>query len=567
MNNNKIFIGVAWPYVNGDIHVGHLAGYMIPCDIFARFSRLKGYDTLMVSGTDCHGTPITIAADKKGVTPQEIIQEYDPKVRELIKLYNVSYDLFTSTTTENHKNVTQEVFLNLLQNGYIIKKRSEQYYSADENKFLPDRYVEGECSYCHAQEQRGDQCESCGRSLEVGELLNPYSKLSKSAVTLKETEHYFIDYEKLQNEILHFVESSEGWRTWVKNETVGFIKEGLRERAITRDIDWGVAVPHDRISADQQLENGETKRFYVWFDAVIGYLSAAIEWANQKPEERDWKAFWINPNSKHYYFLGKDNLTFHTIFWPGQIIGQKKGYNLPYFPAVNQFLNLEGKKFSKSRGVIIDSVSVGKYFGTDTVRFYIASIMPESKDANWKWSEFKDTVNSELNGNIGNFINRTLVFYKNKLNSTIHNENIQLDKAIIEESKTAFHEITTHLEKCEFVQALNRILKFSKFGNQYFDYQKPWMSIKEDPSQCEQTIYNCLQIVYSLATMLKPFMPDASERLEMLLGIKGSNGIIGEDHYCFGQLDLNALRIANEITPLFKRIEDIDIDTYRSVSQ
>ncbi len=559
-DTKKIFIGVAWPYVNGDIHVGHLAGYLVPCDIFARFSRLSGRETLMVSGTDCHGTPITIAADKKGVSPQDIINEYDPRVRELISLYNVSYDLFTSTVTQNHKEVTQEVFLNLLKNGFILKKTSDQYYSEEEKKFLPDRYVEGECPHCHAKEQRSDQCENCGRTLGLGELINPISKLTSSSVTLKETEHYFIDLPKLQSELKDYVDKSMGWRTWVKNETLGWLTEGLEQRAITRDIDWGVEIPIDRIPNESLINGVETKKFYVWFDAVIGYLSAAVEWS--KANNRNVDDFWKNPECLHYYFMGKDNLTFHTIFWPGQIIGQRQNYNLPYFPSVNQNLNLEGQRFSKSRGVHIDAKEVGKYFGVDNVRFYIASIMPESKDSNWKWSEFRETVNSGLNGNIGNFINRTLVFFNNKLELKISVNNTVLDDELKQQTEETFKEVSAFLEKCEFVNALNRILKYSQFGNQYFDKQKPWVSIKEDKAVSEKTIYNCLQVVYSLKTLLTPFVPNAMKELDELLGLNEFNTEVGVNKYNFVKLDVSKLKIEKVIKPLFKKVEETDTETF-----
>lgn len=557
--NKKIFIGVAWPYVNGDIHVGHLAGYLLPCDIFARWSRLRGYKTLMVSGTDCHGTPITVAADKKGVTPQEIVEEYDPKVRELIKLYGTSYNLFTSTTTINHKKVTQEVFVNLLNNGFIFKQKSEQYYSETENKFLPDRYVEGECPYCHVKDQRADQCENCGRSLGMGELINPKSKLTGSEVILKETEHYFLDYPKLQQELNTYVKQSTNWRTWVRNETLGWLEEGLQPRAITRDLDWGVEIPLDQIPDNLKLDGAQHKRFYVWFDAVIGYLSAAIEWAASTGE--DWREFWINPQAQHYYFMGKDNLTFHTLFWPGQIIGQQKNYNLPSFPSVNQFLNLEGKKFSKSRGVHIDSIKVAEHFGVDLVRFYISSILPESKDANWKWDDFRDTINSELCGNFGNFVHRTLIFYKNKLDTHITSE-VQLDLEVQKEIQETFSEVNAHQEKCEQVAALNRIMKLSKFGNQYFDQKKPWVALKDNKEESEMTIYNCLQIVYSLTVLLSPYIPMSMEKLDSVLGIQELFPEVTVDKHNFKQLDITKLHLSETIEPLFRKIEQEEIESF-----
>lgn len=568
MNNiKKIFIGVAWPYVNGDIHIGHLAGYLIPCDIFARYCRLKGYKTLMVSGSDCYGTPITVEADKRGISPQELVNEYAPKVQNLIKLYGITYDLFTSTTTENHKKVSQEVFLNLLNNGYIIKQKSLQYFSESENKFLPDRYVEGECPYCHSKDQRADQCEVCGRTLGLGELINPKSKLTGSEVILKETEHYFIDFPKLQEEISDFVKKSTHWREWVQKETLGWLNEGLQPRAITRDIDWGVEIPVDQIPEELQIEGVESKRFYVWFEAVIGYLSAAIEWSNNQKEgsNQAWEDFWKDPECKHYYIMGKDSLAFHTIFWPGQLIGQRKDYNLPYFPAVNQFLNLEGKKFSKSRKVHIDSIKVGEYFGTDYVRFYITSVLPESKDSNWKWDDFQSTINNELVGNLGNFIHRTLVFYNNKLRVTSSVLREELDPIVEKESREVFQDVSAHLEKCEFVAALNRVLKYSKFGNQYFDQNKPWVTLKENREECEKSIFNCLQIVYSLSVLLKPFVPIAADKLAKLLGVAETKPEAGADQFKFDNFSFSKVNISETIEPVFRKIEEGEIEEFEKV--
>ncbi len=545
----KIFIGVAWPYVNGDLHVGHLAGYLIPADIFSRYCRLKGYQTLMVSGTDCHGTPITVEADKKGVTPQEIVNEYTPKVLELIKTYHTTYDLFTSTTTENHQQITQEFFLNLLKNGYILKQKTLQYYSEKENRFLPDRYVEGECSFCRAQDQRGDQCESCGRTLDPGDLINPRSKLTKNPVILKETEHYFLDYAKLQRQIENFVQNSTHWREWVYQETIGFLKEGLKPRAITRDIDWGVPLPKEKIPHNLLIENPDQKRFYVWFEAVIGYFSASVEWA--KINHKNWEDFWLDPQARHYYFMGKDNLIFHTIFWPAQLMGQEKGYNLPYFPAVNHFLLYEGRKFSKSRGIVLDSLEIARNYGPDYVRFYITSILPETKDADFKWQEFKDTINNELVDKVGNFLHRVLVFYQNKLNQKIkHNE---LDNEILQKTEEVFQKSSEFLEKCQLVNNFNLIMDYVKFANQYLDKHRPWEILDQDHKTAEKIIYNALQMIYALRILFWPIIPLSMEKLNEKLGLEKIKPQEGKNLYQFEKLDEKKIKL-NNLEPLFSKI-------------
>ncbi len=571
----KIFIGVAWPYVNGDIHVGHLAGYLVPCDIFARFSRASGKKVLMVSGTDCHGTPITVEADKRKISPQELVSEYDPKVRELINLYGTSYDLFTATTTENHKKITQEFFLNLLKNGYIIKKKSEQYFSEEEQKFLPDRYVEGICPYCKSPDQRADQCENCGRTLNFGELIEPHSKLTKSKVSFRQTEHYYIDFPKLSEKIKNFTSSQKHWREWIHKETLGWLKEGIDPRPITRDIDWGIEIPDSEIPDEMKLQNSKSKRFYVWFEAVIGYFSASVEWSEKIQNSKNkiqreiaseknflsnisisWKDFWQDESCKHYYFMGKDNLAFHTIFWPGQLLGQEKNLNLPYFPCVSQNLNLEGEKFSKSRGVYLDAKKVGEFFGVDLIRFYISSIFPENRDANWKWLDFQSTINNELVGNIGNFIHRTVTFLKNKLDGEISKENQILDSEVLKRSKEVFEKVSKSLEFCKFPESISEILTFSKFGNQFFDSNAPWKLVKENRNLCEKTLFNSLQIVVNLAKLLYPFVPNSANKILENLNLPKIETFSEEKIFEFQILDFSEIQISENIVPIFSKVED-----------
>ncbi|MCS7200706.1 MAG: methionine--tRNA ligase [Patescibacteria group bacterium] len=542
----KAFIGVAWPYVNGDLHVGHLAGYLIPADIFSRYLRLKGYKVLMVSGTDCHGTPITFEADRRGIVPQELVDEYTPRILELIRTYRASYDLFTSTTTENHKRISQEFFLNLLRNGYLIRRKTIQYFSPQENRFLPDRYVEGKCSYCYAEKQRADQCEICGRTLEPGELIEPYSRLSQTKLILKETEHYALDLKKLQPRIEEFVRASSHWREWVYRETIGFLREGLKERTITRDLDWGIDLPIDRIPLEQRIEDINNKRLYVWFEAVIGYFSASVEWANISGNR--WEDFWLDPDCKHYYFMGKDNLIFHTIFWPAELLGQHQGYNLPYFPAVNNFLLLEGQKFSKSRGVHLDSLVVANEYGVDNVRYYITSILPEHHDTNFKFSELKETVNNELVNKVGNLIHRTLVFYRDKLEQEVGN---QLDDKVIKKLEETFKSYDSSLERVEMVLALRNILELVNFANQYFDLERPWQLIVDNPRRCRMVINSLLQVISNLKVMLWPIIPQTMENLSQILGLP----IKTKEDY--NQLKVNIykkIKLNNTPSPLFQKI-------------
>lgn len=617
-NSKKILIGVAWPYVNGDLHPGHIAGCYLPSDIFARFQRLAGNEVLMVSGSDCFGTPITIQADKEGVKPKDIVEKYSPRVTDLLtKTYNISFDSYTKTDSELHKYITQRFFLNLLKEGKIINKKTVQYYSEVDKKFLPDRYVEGECPHCHAKEQRGDQCESCGRSLGVGELINPYAKLTKNPVTLKETEHYFVDLGLFKKELHQYIDSKkDSWRPWVWQESNAWVEE-LQDRAITRDIDWGVEIPIDEIPQDKRIEGSENKRFYVWFDAVIGYFSEGIKWRiltdhvdvdiNSKESVKDFlesekgskfieeflTKFWNTKDEslEHYYFVGKDNLFFHTLWWQSLLLGQGKNWNISSLKLannvpVNQFLNLEGHKFSKSRGIYIDSTKLVEKFGLDSVRFYLASIMPENSDANWKWDDFITTNNNELVANLGNYIHRTLTFAGNKLevrSKKFKKENCILDETLFDAKRLSeelsisglltdgnqniFSSYSQKISRSEFKSALEEVLKLSTIGNIYFDQKAPWKSLTTNRDDCEKTIYNCLQIVNALRILIHPFLPDASDKLSDTLGLEKLPSRPGENteyhnFFEFNVAQAREIHLSEIIEPLFKKIENVDVEGF-----
>jgi methionyl-tRNA synthetase len=409
MEPKKILIAVAWPYVNGDIHLGHLAGYLLPADIEARFQRFIGNDVLMVSGSDCFGTPIALEADKRNLAPATVVEEHHAKNLQLFKDLNLSFDLYTKTDNPVHKEIVQNLFIGLLNKDLIYRDSSEQYYSENEHRFLPDRYVEGTCPHCGFLEARSDQCDNCGRLINMGELQKPISKLTKTPVTIKKSDHYFFAWEKLA----HFLETyladyGSNWREWIYNEAKRWLDNGLKPRAITRDLDWGIEIPFERIPAEKLIEGHEHKRIYVWFEAVIGYLSASIQYAREHDTPELWKEFWHNSDAKHYYFMGKDNLVFHTLFWPGQLHSYDEKLHLPDVQAINQFLTLNNKGFSKSRGVTLDPQKVIAGFGLDVVRFYLTLIMPENSDSDFSWDDFIVKVNNLLIANLGNFIFRTL---------------------------------------------------------------------------------------------------------------------------------------------------------------
>ncbi|MEI7603874.1 MAG: methionine--tRNA ligase [bacterium] len=525
-DNTPILVAVAWPYVNGDIHVGHIAGCFLSADIFARYNRLKGRPVLMVSGSDCHGTPITVAADKEKVTPQEIVDKYHPKVLNLIKTLEIEYELYTKTTTENHYKITQDLFVALAKNGYISKKVTPQYYSEKDNKFLPDRYVEGTCPFCGFEDSRSDQCDKCSSVIEEGKLIKPRSKNTGSPVEFKDTEHYFLDLDKFQLELENFVENKSYWREWVLAETKGWLKRGLYERSITRDLDWGIPIPTDRLPDELKLDGAENKRFYVWFDAVIGYLSASVEWSDMHKDNDgnlpkpwlDWKHYWYNEDARHYYFMGKDNLFFHTISWPAMLIGSDKNKQLPFYPAINNFLNLEGDKFSKSRGVVLYPEYVVENYGIDSLRYYLAKVMPENQDADWIWKDFVAANNNELVANFGNFVFRVLSFYKAhpELDPTKHIL-FAVDNTVQQEIKETFYEVGRLIEECKLAEALQRIMKLSSFGNKYFNDNEPWKVIKTSEMAASEAIYNCLTIIDNLRILLHPILPSAMNKLTRML--------------------------------------------------
>ncbi|MDP3725077.1 MAG: methionine--tRNA ligase [Nanoarchaeota archaeon] len=548
----KIFIGVAWPYVNGDLHIGHLAGYLLPADIFARFHRFLGNDVLMVSGSDCYGTPITIEADKRKKKPEDIVREYHPRNVALFKEAGISFDLYTKTTTENHKEIVQNFFLEFLKKGLIKRGWSKQYYAPKEKKFLPDRYVEGMCPHCKNRDARSDQCDVCGRLLEQGDLIEPKSKLSGSGLELKDTEHYFLDWPQLEPFLKDYVKTrSPAWREWVKNETIGWLEKGLQPRAITRDMDWGIELPIERIPENERVENIKKKKIYVWFEAVIGYLSASVEWAREHGKEAALRNFWYGKDAEHYYFMGKDNLIFHTLFWPGELRAYNKDLHLPDVPAINHFLNLEGRKLSKSRGVSIDSAYIIETYGVDAVRFYLASIMPETTDANFSWTEFIYKTNSVLIGNLGNFINRTIAL----------GQGAKLEKKLIEK-KTEKEVIKrldqgkNALEHTKFKEYVENMLALSNFGNKYFSKAEPWKDKDHDATgSFRKVLTNCIYITLGLQVLMKPLLPEAVKKLETLTGVSFAAWPEGD----VIKNSISGVELGKAI-PLFQKIDPIRIE-------
>ncbi len=554
----KIFIGVAWPYVNGEMHIGHLAGYLLPADIVARYFRQKGHKVLMVSGSDCFGTPVLFEAIKKKTSPSSLVRIYHRKLKELFRLLGISFDLYTKTNNPLHKKITQDFFIKIYKKGYIQRKTVQQYYSQKDKMFLPGRFVEGTCKYCGYQEARSDQCDHCGRILEPGELKNPRNRLTNSPVILKKTEHYFLNWSKLENFLKKYVKSkSRYWRKWVAAETQGWLKTGLLSRSITRDIKWGIKIPVKDIPRREWIKNWNKKSIYVWFEAVIGYFSASVKYFKGK---NGWKDFWLKKSARHYYFMGKDNLLFHTLFWPGQLHLYDPKLHLPDIVCVNQYLNLEGKKFSKSRGVIINCDYLARKYGIDETRFYLCWIMPETKDSSFSWEDFAEQVNSILVGKIGNLAHRTLVLAKKK--SYKSSTGLKIDKQIIKKTKRVFRKINEDIPKCKFRDYLREVVSLAEYGNRYFDKKKLWAI--ENKEEFNKITSNLLYLISAIRVFLLPLLPSASEKLRKTLGIKEIENL--DDFDSFHKYLLNSLEKIKikKSTPLFRKISKEQIKSEKN---
>ena len=510
-SNTPILVAVAWPYASGSRHLGHLAGAYLPADVFARYQRLRGNRVLMVSGSDVHGTPITVRADAEGVTPAEIADRYHAEfVGEWEKL-DISWDCYTSTGTNNHKEVVQDLFMNLLNKGHIDKRESEQYFDQEVNRFLPDRYIEGACPHCEYLEARGDQCENCGRTLDPQELVNPRSKISGSVPELRSTEHFYLRLSDFQDSLDSWLSTREGWRKHVLNFSKGWIEEGLQDRAITRDLDWGIEIPVDDL--------GDGKRIYVWFEAVIGYLSAAKEWATSQKDPEAWKEWWENQEARSFYFIGKDNIPFHTIIWPGMLIGAG-GLNLPTDVPANQYVTFKGGKASASRGV---GLTIGEgldLFEPDALRYALAANLPEQSDTDISIEEIERRINEELVATWGNLVNRVLSMINKNCEGQApeSGERNDLDQKVLSEVDATLIKTAEHLEKVEIRSALRAAMDGAGAINVYLNATEPWKVAKEDFERAKTILSTALEAINGIRVAFAPYLPFSTKILEEILG-------------------------------------------------
>jgi methionyl-tRNA synthetase len=511
---------VAWPYANADIHVGNIVGAYLPADIFARYHRLAGNRVLMVSGTDAHGTPITVRADAEGTSPQAVYQRFHQRFLELLLKLGLSYDLFTTTHTRNHFQVSQDIFSALLEHGYLYRQEEPQWYAPSEGRFLPDRYVEGECYLCHYPNARGDQCDNCGNLLDSTQLIQPRSR-GGAALELRPTEHYYLDLARLNPALREYLrQGKDHWRANVLAPSRHTVESGeLHGRAITRDLDWGIPIP---------LDGWSGKCLYVWFEAVIGYLSASIEWSAHQGQPEAWKDWWYDPAARTYYFIGKDNIPFHAVIWPAQLIGTERLYdadpshrlNLPYDVPANEFLNLEGQKISGSRNWAVWGLDVLERYDPDPLRFYLTAVMPEARDSEWEWANFVRRNNDELVATWGNLVNRVLSFTHRHWQGVVPEpgELGALDRELLAQVEGGFARVGGLLDAVHLREALNEALALARAANVYLE-RAPWYGvIEKDRSAAARTVYTALRAIDSLNTLFAPFLPFSAERVRTFFG-------------------------------------------------
>jgi len=580
--SEPVLVCVAWPYANAEIHVGNLTGSYLPADIFARYNRLNGRQVLMVSGSDAHGTPITVRADAEKTTPLEVYERFHAGFLELFQKLGLNYDLFSSTHTVNHFDVSQKIFLALKQNGYLYTDRTNQWFSPVQNRFLPDRYVEGTCYICGFTNARSDQCDKCGNLLDPAQLIDPRSKIDGSRPELRETEHMYLDLGLLQAKVVDFLTLRESyWRQNVLRQSLGQMQaNALHGRAITRDLDWGIPVP---------LPGWDDKRLYVWFEAVIGYLSATIEWSKLNGQPDAWKLWWHAPNAKAFYFIGKDNIPFHAVIWPAQLVGAGKAFDelmgvadpqplvLPYDVPANEFMNLEGQKISGSRNWGVWAMDFLSRYDPDPLRYYLTVNMPESKDTDWDWNDFYRRNNDELVATWGNLANRVLAFTYKNFDGKIPEPGplTSEDLALIRQVEDGFQVVAQEMDAVHLRSALGEAMRLATEVNRYLDITAPWSAIKTDRLAAARSVYTAIRAIDCLKVMLAPFLPFTSEKLHTFLGY--SQPLFGSQYTqvvtdalgehtalqydasgatgAWGPSQIEAGRVLAQPAPLFKKLD------------
>ena len=522
----RVLAAVAWPYANGPRHIGHVSGFGVPSDIFARYMRMSGHDVLMVSGTDEHGTPILVEAEREALSPRELADKYNRVIVNDLRDLGLSYDLFTRTTTLNHYAVVQDLFLGLYRNGYVVPRTTMGAVSPSTGRTLPDRYIEGTCPICGYPSARGDQCDNCGNQLDPIDLINPVSKINGETPKFTETEHFFLDLPSLAGSLGKWLSARTDWRPNVLKFSQNLL-EDLRPRAITRDLDWGVPVPLDGWR-DQPM-----KRLYVWFDAVIGYLSASVEWAKRSGDPDAWQRWWIDPDARGFYFMGKDNIVFHTVIWPGILLGHNgEGdhggtvgplgeLRLPDEIVSSEYLTMSGSKFSTSRGKVIYVGDFLRDFGPDALRYFIAVAGPETTDTDFTWAEFVRRTNFELANEWGNLVQRSIsMAHRNNGAIPTPGTLLDVDHELLRISRETFDTVGALLGRSRFKLAITEAMRLVGAANKYISDTEPW-KLSDDPARRDTVLHTALQVVSDANTLLTPFLPQAAQRVYQILGGTG----------------------------------------------
>jgi methionyl-tRNA synthetase len=546
VSTDHVLTAVAWPYANGPRHIGHVAGFGVPSDVFSRYQRMAGHRVLMVSGTDEHGTPILVQADQEGVTPRQAVDRYSRMIAEDLQKLGLSYDLFTRTTTGNHYAVVQEMFLGLFKNGYVFPQVQLGAISPSTGRTLPDRYIEGICPICGYPHARGDQCDNCGNQLDPSDLIEPRSRINGETPLFVETEQYFLDLGAFAGVLGDWMQKQTHWRPNVRRFSLNLLND-LKPRAITRDLDWGVPVPLEG------WRDRPDKKLYVWFDAVIGYLSASIEWAARTGDPDAWRPFWQSPDARGYYFMGKDNIVFHTEIWPAILFGYSGqgdrggtpgsygALEVPYEVVSSEFLQMEGRKFSSSRNVVIYVRDMLSRYDPDALRYYLAVAGPETQDTDFTWAEFLRRNNDELVAGWGNLVNRTIAMTAKNLGAIpAAGTFTDTDHALLATTRAAFDSVGDLLSRSRQRAAISEAMRVVGDANKYLSETAPWKLRTEDPDRMATVLHVALQAVDDCKTLLTPFLPSSSSRVHALLGGTGTwaampDLVAGEDRIVAGE--------------------------------
>ena len=545
-DSSPIIVTSALPYANGPLHLGHLAGAYLTADFFVRYNRLKGEDVLFICGSDEHGVPITIAAEKEGVSPQDIVDRYHEWNKDTFQKMGISFDYYGRTSSAVHHEISQEIFTELYEKGFFKLKSEELFYDESTQMFLPDRYVKGECPNCGYGEAYGDQCEKCGNSLNPTELINPVSALSGETPVRKETQHWYMPLGEMQDKLESWIKTREHWKPNVMGQIKSWLQEGLNDRAATRDLNWGVPVP---------LEGADGKVLYVWFEAPIGYISATKEWAQQSNNPEAWKKYWKNDEAKLYHFIGKDNIVFHCIMFP-IVLMEHGNFILPENVPANEFLNLEGKKLSTSRGWAVWLHDYLEHFEADYLRYALGVTLPESKDSDFSWKDFQNRVNNELVAVFGNFVNRASSFIEKYANSMVPPlvDPQPIDVKMLGAIDTQKQKIEFAYEHFRFREVVQEGMQLARLANKYFTDTEPWKTRKTNETACFNSLHVSIQVVAALSVLMEPILPESMKMLRHQIGLSDSTkwSEISASMLTVGQ----SLQVA---TLLFQKIEDESI--------